>query len=88
MAPGVRTADVLPFAAAATIFALVTVTPRLACAQQLQCTDDPSGALQAAIGMDCTAALAAIPQPNPCTFSLTAWLHRDIIVSDICPVSC
>eukprot|EP01052_Picozoa_sp_SAG31_P012131 SAG31_NODE_701_length_12730_cov_3.008709_6_plen_1346_part_00 len=54
------------------------------------CADDADGALQTAIGLDCAAALAAIPTANgnACEFSLSAWLHQDVTMAEICPVSC
>ena len=60
------------------------------------CTaDDPDGALVAAIGMDCTAAMAAIAA-NPdndagadvCLFDLSTWLAEDVTVGGICCATC
>ena len=55
--------------------------------------DDAEGVLEAAIGMDCTAAMAAIPQApsfsgDVCDFNLSVWLRQDLLVRHICCASC
>ena len=51
------------------------------------CTDDPDGALQAAVGLSCAAAIAAIPTAA-CSFDLATWLGDHRPLSDLCPASC
>ena len=55
--------------------------------------DDPDGALEAAIGMDCAAAIAAIPlspgySGSVCDFDLAVWLGDHVTVGSVCPASC
>ena len=57
------------------------------------CVDDPDGALQAAVGLSCEEAIAAVPavpgfSGNACDFDLVAWLQEDMRVADVCPASC
>ena len=53
---------------------------------QQPCADDPTGELQAAIQLDCTAAIAQTG--GSCDFSLAVWFHRAATLAEICPVSC
>ena len=57
------------------------------------CADDPEGALEAAVGMDCAAAIAAVSGSGGagaavCDFSLRVWLREELTMADVCSVSC
>ena len=57
------------------------------------CEDDAEGTLASSLGMDCGAAMAAIPGTpgyagEVCNFDLTTWLNEDVTVAQLCPRSC
>ena len=65
--------------------ACLLAAPAMALPRQLQaaCGDDTAGRLEAAVGMDCAGAMAAIPtisgfSGEVCDFDLAVWLTDDV----------